>query len=128
MSKVLTFNNKMLYRVASDKLVGYEYVQTQIPLQFIPGFSDTFVIMPGTTLYAGTYEFRISVPNAVIVSCPILEYQHWDNLTIVDGVATAHLTEDVYDSGGIVFFTYVYDSNGNKLTVSDSSCSLWKVA
>lgn len=123
MSKVLTFNNKMLYRVTSDKLVGYYGVQ--IPLMF---FNEVFTIVQGTTLPAGTYEFRINVPNAVKVSMPVLADQSWDNLTIVDGVATAYLSEDVYVGNASVFATYVLDSNGDALTVTSSTCSLWKVA
>lgn len=53
MSKVLTFNNKMLYRVASDKLVGWNYDQYN-PLK-LPDLTIRVKMMPGQTLTALPY-------------------------------------------------------------------------
>lgn len=59
MSKVLAFNNKMLYRVASDKLVGW-YADPYNPLK-LPDLTIRVKMMPGQTLTALPYWSVASV-------------------------------------------------------------------
>lgn len=59
MSKVLTFNNKMLYRVASDKLVGW-YADPYNPLK-LPDLTIRVKMVPGETLTALPYWGYASV-------------------------------------------------------------------
>ena len=86
MSKVLTFNNKMLYRVASDKLVGWNY-DPYNPLNLPPN----------------TIRVRTSDGNA-----PVKTSATYTSATLVTGTTDVY---DVYKSGTSFNSLLNYSSN-----------------